>query len=283
MLLLTALAVLSGWYLTVGRFTTTPALTALSRAEAAQLAGQAGLGVGFTEEFSESVPPGVVIGTDPGPGSKIVKGGRIDVSVSRGPERFPMPTVAGLTRPAAESAVREANLTLGTVSEKYSESVREGLVLSASEKPGARLKRDTAIDLVMSKGPAPIKISSYVGRRFAAAEAALRKAGFTVVTKTEHSDEVAKGQVLRQDPSTGSGRRGDTITLTRSLGPVLVPVPNVRSMGVRAAEQVMTEAGFKTKVRAAPVNYLGLGFVVYTDPRARREAPKGSTITLFVV
>ena len=157
------------------------------------------------------------------------------------------------------------------------------MVISASEKPGARLKRDTAIDLVVSKGPAPIKISSHVGRRFAAAEAALRKAGFTVVTKTEHSDEVAKGLVLRQDPSTGSGRRGDTITLTRSLGPVLVPVPNVRSMGVRAAEQVMAEAGFKTKVRAAPVNYLGLGFVVYTDPRARREAPKGSTITLFVV
>ena len=109
-LLLTALAVLSGWYLTVGRLTTTPALTALSRAEADQLAGQAGLGVGFTEEFSESVPSGVVIGTDPGPGSKIVKGGRIEASVSRGPERFTMPTVVGLSRPAAESAVQEANL-----------------------------------------------------------------------------------------------------------------------------------------------------------------------------
>ena len=31
------------------------------------------------------------------------------------------------------------------------------------------------------------------------------------------------------------------------------------------------------------VREFGLGFVVYTDPRARREAPKGSTITLFVV
>ena len=31
------------------------------------------------------------------------------------------------------------------------------------------------------------------------------------------------------------------------------------------------------------VNYIGIGFVVYTDPRARTEAPKGSTITLYVV
>jgi eukaryotic-like serine/threonine-protein kinase len=52
---------------------------------------------------------------------------------------------------------------------------------------------------------------------------------------------------------------------------------------VRAAEQAMADAGFRTKVQAVSVNYLGLGYVVYTDPRARREAPKGSTITLFVV
>ncbi|HWJ52607.1 MAG TPA: PASTA domain-containing protein [Propionibacteriaceae bacterium] len=60
-------------------------------------------------------------------------------------------------------------------------------------------------------------------------------------------------------------------------------MPNVRSMGVSAAERVMAEAGFQTRVQAAPVNYLGLGFVVYTNPRARSAAPKGSTITLFVV
>jgi serine/threonine-protein kinase len=45
----------------------------------------------------------------------------------------------------------------------------------------------------------------------------------------------------------------------------------------------MADAGFKTRTQPAPVNYLGLGFVVYTNPRARGEAPKGSTITMFVV
>ena len=45
----------------------------------------------------------------------------------------------------------------------------------------------------------------------------------------------------------------------------------------------MKEAGFKTKVRPVAVNYIGVGFVVYSNPRARTEAPKGSTITLYVV
>ena len=44
--------------------------------------------------------------------------------------------------------------------------------------------------------------------------------------------------------------KGDTITLTESLGPVMVTIPNVRSMGVNAAEKAMAEAGFKTKVQA---------------------------------
>ena len=194
-----------------------------------------------------------------------------------------MPAVIGLSRSAAEAAVQRANLALSKVTEKHSDTVENGIVLSASPKPGTSLKRDARVDLVISKGPAPIRITNYTERRASTAERSLRKRGFAVVIRTAHSDEVAKGVVLEQDPASGVGRKGDTITLTESLGPVLVRVPNVRSMGVRAAEKVMADAGFKTRTRPAPVNYLGLGFVVYTNPRARGEAPKGSTITLFVV
>ena len=86
--------------------------------------------------------------------------------------------------------------------------------------------------------------------------------------------------MLRQSPDGGSGQKGDTVTLTRSLGPVLVRVPNVTAMNVQAAEQVMAEAGFKTEVDQDDGAHLG--FVVSTGPKARAEAPEGSTITLHV-
>ena len=104
-----------------------------------------------------------------------------------------------------------------------------------------------------------------------------------MVEKTANSDKIAKDLVIKQDPKSGSGDEGHTITLTRSLGPVMVTVPTVSRMGVRAAQQVMQDAGFKTKVRPVAVNYLGVGFVVYSSPRASTKAPKGSTITLYVV
>ena len=89
--------------------------------------------------------------------------------------------------------------------------------------------------------------------------------------------------VISQSPDKGTGVKGDTVTLKESLGPVMVTIPNVRSMGVDAAKKVMTEAGFKTKVQAVAVNYIGIGYVVYSKPSAKSEAPKGSTITLYVV
>ena len=282
-LLLTAAAAVAGWYLTTGRFTSAPALAGISRAEAEQVANRSGLGIAFAEEYSETVQRGVVISTEPGAGTKILKGGRIDAAVSQGPERHTMPTVVGLSRKAAERAVERANLTVGKVKQRYSDAVRDGLVLAASAKPGASLKRKAAVDLVVSRGPRPIPITSYVNTPTASAKAALTRAGFRVKINKQHSDKIAKDRVIKQNPGSGSGMRGSTVTLTSSLGPVLVTVPNVRAMGVRAAEKVIADAGFKTRIKHASVNYIGIGFVVNTDPPARRKAPKGSTITLYVV
>ncbi len=282
-LLLTAVAALAGWYLLEGRFTSTPALATLSKVEAEQVASKSGLEIRFEETYHETIARGQVVATDPSAGARVMRGTRIEAAVSLGPERYAMPSVVGLSQAAAEAAIQKANLAVGKVSGGYSETVATGIVLSASKSAGASLKRDAAISLVISQGPKPIKIKSYVGKPIEDAAAALTKAGFTVQVKEENSDKVAKDKVISQDPRSGTGMKGDTVTLTKSLGPVLVTVPNVRSMGVRAAEKVMRDAGFKTRVQAVTINYIGVGFVVYTNPSARSQAPKGSTITLFVV
>jgi beta-lactam-binding protein with PASTA domain len=156
-------------------------------------------------------------------------------------------------------------------------------VVKASATPGTSLKPGTPVTLTVSKGPKPIQVLDYTGKSADDAGKALQKAGFRVVTEAEHSDDVPEGRVISQSPDSGTGQKGDKVTVTRSLGPVLVTVPYVQAMGIRAAEQVMKDAGFKTKVRPAAVNYIGVGFVVGTDPKARSQAPKGSTITLYVV
>ena len=281
--LISASAALAGWYLTEGRFTTAPALDSLRRAEAEQVASKVGLSIDFSDAYSETVARGMVISTKPGPGTKILRGAKIEAAVSKGPERYPMPAVVGLSQSAAEGAIEKAKLTVGKVADGYSDQVAVGTVISASEQPGARLKKRTAIELVVCAGPKPISITDYRGTPHDAAAAALTSAGFRVVERSGYSQKVAKDLVLRQDPRSGGAAPGATITLTRSLGPQLVTVPNVQRMVVPAARKVMREAGFKTQLQPIGINRDGLGHVVYSNPGARAEVAKGSTIILYVV
>ena len=236
-LLLTTGVAVAGWYLTTGRFTSTPALASLTQAEAERVADRAGLGIAFTEDYSESVPRGAVIETDPSAGSKILKGGRMTATVSQGPERV-RDADGGRALPRGGRDRDAAGEPEPGRGQREVQRHRPGRHRDQRVEEARRsLRRDTRIDLVVSKGPAPIPIKNYVGKKFDTAAAALRKAGFTVVAERKHSDEVAKGLVLAQDPKSGQGQRGDTVTLTESLGPVMVQVPNVARMGVKAARE----------------------------------------------
>jgi serine/threonine-protein kinase len=281
--LISASAALAGWYLTEGRFTTAPALESLSKADAERVASKVGLSIDFSEAYSETVRKGMVISTNPGPGTKILRGAKIEASLSKGPERYPMPAVVGLTQSAAEAAIQQAKLAVGKIADGFSDQVAAGTVIKASERAGASVKKGTAIDLVVSNGPKPLVITNYQGTPYDAAAAALRGAGFRVVERSAHSNKVIKDFVLRQNPATGRGAPGETITLTRSLGSLQVTVPNVQRMAVPAARKVIREAGFKTQVQRVGVNRPGVDFVLYTNPGARTPAAKGSTITLYVV
>ena len=281
-LLLTTIAAATGWYLTEGRFTSAPALTTLSRGDAAAVAEGSDLAVDFSDGWSETVPSGEVVSTEPAAGVRVRKGTRIQAVLSRGPERFAMPVVVGLSSDAATAALRDNHVKVGKVSTRWSDTVAQGVVLDAGQDPGASLKRDAAVALVVSGGPQPVKLADWTGKDADQAAAAMKKAGLTVAVTTANSDEVEAGDVVSQDPPSGSLTKGDDVALVKSLGPVLVTVPNVRAMGIRKAEEAMAEAGFKTKTRKA-TNYLGLGYVVTSSPGGGDRAPKGSTITLSLV
>ena len=119
-----------------------------------------------------------------------------------------MPTVVGLTRSAAESAVQEANLAVAKVRPKYSETVGDGRGTRLVGEAGASLKRDTPVDLVVSRGPAPIRIKNYAAAVHRRGRRRCQQGRVPVVVTTAHSDQIAKGLVIMQNPSIGPGHEG---------------------------------------------------------------------------
>ncbi len=270
-----------GWWWTSGRFTTTPPLVGLAQIEARAAAERAGLKLAFTDEFSETVAAGTVMRTDPEPGAQITRAGEIRAVLSKGQERYEVPRLAGLTLQAARAELETNNLRAGKVTEEYHEKAEKGVVTGASAAVGARVKRDTAVDLVLSLGPKPITIPNFTGRSSEAAQAEFTKLGFKVaIAGRENHSTVPAGGVISQNPNSGTGKKGDTITIVISKGPIMVQVPSVRAQSVERAQAALKEAGLKVKI-VYLIN-IPLGLVISSNPAAGQMVPQGSTVTINV-
>jgi beta-lactam-binding protein with PASTA domain len=280
--ILALIAGVVGWYIGVGRFTTTPDLTNRTLSEATTLAEDEGLGVDVvSEEFSETVPEGLIISTDPEGGERIPDGDTIEVVISRGKERFQVPDVLGATLEEATSQLTDANLVVGDVTEKHNGKYDEGTIADMSIDPGTRVKGGITIDLVISKGPVPIEIVDYTGRWAGRAKRGLEDAGFRVETDRQYDDVIPANKVMSQDPSEGIGHKGDVITLVVSGGPEAVPIPTVIGWDQRDARLALEDAGFKVDIERAD-NWIGLRKVLGQEPSSG-TLPWGSTITLTVI
>jgi eukaryotic-like serine/threonine-protein kinase len=281
--LLAVVAALAGWYFGIARFTVTPGVIDMSRTAAQTKLDQSGLDLKVTgTAYSETVRKGFVVSTDPAPGDRVAKQGTVGAVLSLGPERHAVPDVRGRTLDDAQQMLADAKLAYGDQVERYDEKVPKGRVVTSDPVPGTSLRRDTAVDIVVSKGPKPIAIPNFTGKRADIASQRLGKLGFKVDTTQVNDDTVALGRVISQNPASGNGVKGDVISLVVSKGPVLVAVPNVRGMGLQAATDRLQAAGFQVQVRHASL-YVGVMYVVGTDPSGGTMARKGSTVIVSIV
>ena len=135
---------------------------------------------------------------------------------------------------------------------------------------------------MVSKGRQPLTIKNYAGTDADQAGKELKKQGFTVEVSEAHSDTVPAGKVISQDPADGTGHRGDTVKLVKSLGPEMVTVPDVGHKRTEEAQKDLEAAGFKVEVQNKSIFPAPLGFASGTNPAAGSTAPKGSTVILYV-
>jgi serine/threonine-protein kinase len=270
------------YYFAEARWTTTPNLDAMTEQDARAALVTAVLGVNVTREYSETVSASHVIRTDPIGGARILRDGTVTMVVSQGPERFDAPTIVGLARADAVAALTRLTLAVGTVTEAYDETVPVGTVVSSAVEPGTQLKRGATVDFVVSKGPKPIDIASYEGKSADQATTDLQALGFVVTSTQANSATLAAGLVISQAPSSGQGKKGDTIALVVSKGPVMVAVPTVRGKSKADATTILQAAGFQVTIKSIVSGGIAFGIAYGTDPGAGTLVAQGSTISMLV-
>jgi len=282
--LLLAIGVGTGaWYYGVQRFTKTPVLTGITSTQAVNKAQTLGLKATVAgQEFSEMVPAGTVLKTDPEAGQRILKTGTIELIVSKGKERYTIPKLAGMELTAAQDAISRLNLALGQQEQEFSETLAEGKVIASSPAQGTIVRRGQLVSLTISKGKAPIDVQDFTGKKARDAIREFKKKRLVPVVNREFSDTVPQGRVISQDPRSGIRYSGDKIQLVVSNGPRMVRVPGVWRMNADQAKALLERAGFRVVVNRPPFG-LGYDLVAGQTPSPGTVVRYGSVVTITVI
>jgi serine/threonine-protein kinase len=274
--LLILLGVIFGGYqlLGVGKISV-PSLVGMSQNEAKEALSNIGLLSEVVEEvFSEDIAQGKVISSSPGGGGRISPAGTVGLVLSKGQERIEIPVISNLTPDVATQKISALGLTIGDINEVFDMKVESGFVIGTDPKSGEKVKRNSVVNIVVSKGIEKIALISYVGKGGDEALSELTNSGFDVKVVYKFSDKVFKGQVVSQSPEISDAiGLGSKIELVLSKGPEFVFVPNVLGKNKNDASLDLENLGLKVVTK-------GTGKVNNISPAIGTKVKQGAVITL---
>jgi len=198
------------------------------------------------------------------------------------PQTIQVPVVIGLTEEAATTAIEDAGLTVGQVTQVASDEANLGLVVEQSPVAESAVEEDTSVDLAIGTGPDVVAIPTVVGLTEAQAIENLEDDGFQVLDSVPQESLRPAGEVLGVTPPEGTQvARGTAVTLTISTG--TIPIPDVLTLPADEAEQALRDLGF-TNIRRTNVETDGAeeGTVLDVTPGVGSQAAAGDLITLAV-
>jgi len=219
LLLILALVVGGGaWYKYSGSYEVVPPVAALTVDEATVILAPLELGVEVVEEFSEDIPAGDVIRTDPASGDKARKGSPVTLIVSKGQERYLIPSdFSGKDPVDVTSALVDLTLIISSTQEVFDELVPVGKVVSTNPIGGTSVKRETPVTILVSKGPDLVDVPNVVGMSTETATSTLQTAGFQVKAVNKLPVAIFNkvfNKVYSQKPGAGSkSPKGSVITI----------------------------------------------------------------------
>ena len=263
------------WWLTAGQYATVPQVSGMSASVARTELTNLGFVVKSAPgQHSTSIAAGEVIKTKPAIGTRPKQGSTVQLIVSLGPLKFPVPPVTGMQLADAETALKKAGLTPGSVTQTTSTTIATGIVISTNPVAGVSWPQTTPVAITVSDG---VPLQTLVGQQLPAAQALAQQSRYALNPVPDAKSNQPAGTITSQSPAPGTPiSPNEVVTVHVSNGPPMASIPDVQGMNVNQATQELKSAGFNVAV-----NQVTPGHKVI-DYNPQGQAPTGSTITLDV-
>ena len=238
----------------------------------------AGLTMVEKRDTDSTEPEGTCTRMSPKAGTKVVKGSKVQVWFSAGPQSISIPDVSKRTQYEARNILKDAGFEVNSVVKtEDSDSVAKDLVTRTDPANGQSATKGSSITLWVSTGMTKVP-DNLVGQ---AKDAVLQQYNdkFNFTVESENSDSVPAGSITRVEPGSGSSiEQGGTITIWVSAGKKQATVPTIAAgTNYATAKLTLEAAGFTVQV-SGPSDSNAV--VVNTDPAGGSQVDEGSTVTI---
>jgi serine/threonine protein kinase len=287
--LLAALAIAAGAY-----FATRPGAAAIyagnyagmSDSQAQKAISNAGLNYKFTRASSDTVAANRVVSQDPAPNTPLEKGAVVSLVVSSGKPTVGLRDVVGYTSFADAQKDLTYDKFIVRIDRKYDPAPKDS-VIAQVPAAGTKLREGSAVTLMVSNGPAPIKMPKLEGLTLDRARAIAAKDAFTInVEETAAIAGVAPNVIASQDVAPGTTIPSDhsqTVNVVVSTGGGLANVPSVLNEPVMQANADLQNAGFVVQpVYMIKPDSPDNGTIVQQDPAGGMPLEKGNAVKIVI-
>ncbi len=202
------------WYVKHSDTVKVPKITGMNYIEAKKLIEEGGLRIQQGDiKFDENIPIGQIMDQNP-PGDETVKyGRRIYVTICGGEQLSDVPNLRGKSLRDAKFSLEQRGLKLGETVRKNTNEYPEDFVISQIIQPGSKVKRNSALDLILSDGPVvgDLLVPSLTGKNLEEAKKIITDSKLKIGKITyQTNNDLAPGQIIDQYPKVDKSANENT-------------------------------------------------------------------------
>jgi len=200
-------------------------------------------------------------------------------------DKTQVPDVVGSTQSEATSAITNAWLNVGDITQVCNDEYPSGYVFDQNPSAGTTVEINTTVSLWISTGPCPVPVPDVTGKTQTEAESELNAVGLMLGNVSEQcSNEVEQDIIISQNPLPEElVPPGSRVDIVISSGPCPVAVPNILWQLRPDAEDMILNAGLIVGIVTEQCDdTIPAGRVMNQYPTAGIQVPPGTSVNVTV-
>lgn len=201
-------------------------------------------------------------------------------------DEITMPSVIDIKEESAIKMLQERGLSVTIKNREYNPQIIEGNVISQSISPQTKIKKDTVVELTISKGSELVTVPNVVGFDIDNIKKLLADYGLEISEKTYEESDTKKDLIIKQLPQAGEKvKKGSQINLVISSGrpEKKVVVPNVENQDQAVAISTINSSGLTLgKITKKHSNDVKKNAVISQSLKPGEEVKSGTAIDIVI-